>query len=60
VREDRVVLYGSIGPKAEELSYRVKATVAGSFVVPPVKAESMYDRSVFARSLGGKITVTRE
>jgi hypothetical protein len=57
VREDRVVLYGRIGTEAKEFIYRIKATNVGTYLVPPTFGESMYDRSVQARSLASKITV---
>lgn len=58
-REDRVVLYFDATRAVQSYSYRLKATTAGTFVVPPVYAEAMYDRSVYARSLGGGIEVTK-
>ena len=58
VREDRVVFYGAVTTDAHEVSYRVKATNSGKFIVPPAYAESLYDRNVRARSVGGQfITV---
>lgn len=57
LREDRVVLFGSVGPKARKFIYRIKATNRGHYSVPPVFAESMYNRDVQARALGGKMTV---
>ena len=59
LREDRVVLYGVVNAEFQEFSYRIKATNTGTFVVPPAYGESMYDRSVQARSLGGKIVVEK-
>jgi alpha-2-macroglobulin len=59
IREDRIVLYGYVEPGVKTFIYRIKATNTGSFVVPPTFAESMYDRSIQARSLGGKITVDK-
>ncbi|MBL8633022.1 MAG: alpha-2-macroglobulin [Myxococcales bacterium] len=59
VREDRVVLYGSVGSEVVEFVYAIRATNAGSFAVPPLQGESMYDRSVMARSAGGKIRVVK-
>ncbi len=59
LREDRVVLYGEVGKGIKEFAYRIKATNTGTFVVPPAYGESMYDRSVQARSLGGKIVVEK-
>jgi uncharacterized protein YfaS (alpha-2-macroglobulin family) len=58
VREDRVVLYGPVGPDAREFVYRMRATNRGDFAVPPPLAESMYDRSVKARGLPGRLQVS--
>ena len=53
VREDRVVVYGYASRDVQEFVYRIKATNAGRFTIPPVFAESLYDRGVQARSPGG-------
>ncbi len=57
VREDRVVFYGGFGTAFTELSYRVKLTARGSFVVPPPYAEAMYDRTAMARGLPARFEV---
>jgi uncharacterized protein YfaS (alpha-2-macroglobulin family) len=57
VREDRVVLYGTAANTVQEFSYRIKATNAGNYTVPPTFAEGMYDRTIRARALAGKIVV---
>ena len=57
VREDRAVFFATIGPRVTEISYQIKPTNRGEFVVPPLFAESMYDRTIKARALPGKITV---
>jgi len=57
VREDRVVFFGGVGTRVREVTYQIKPTNRGEFVVPPTFAESMYDRSVKAHGLAGKITV---
>lgn len=59
VREDRAIFYASIPNETLEITYQIKSCNRGNFVVPPVFAESMYDRNVKARGLGGKITVTK-
>ena len=53
IREDRVVLYGTALPDVGEFVYRIKATNAGKFIVPPAYGESLYDRRVQARTAGG-------
>lgn len=59
VREDRVVLYGSLSKDLAEYRYRIRATNAGTFLVPASYAESMYDRSLRARAIPGSVTVRR-
>jgi uncharacterized protein YfaS (alpha-2-macroglobulin family) len=59
VREDRAVFYATVPTETLEISYQIKSCNRGNFVVPPVFAESMYDRNVKARGLGGKISVTK-
>lgn len=58
IREDRVIYYGSFDNKARELTYKVKLTSEGEFMIPPSYAEAMYDHSIRATSVGGKFTVT--
>jgi alpha-2-macroglobulin len=60
VRDDRVVIYGTATRNVGEFIYRIRATNAGTFIVPPAYGESMYDRTVQARSLGGKMDVTKK
>lgn len=57
IREDRVLLYGTIGPTMQLFVYRIKATSSGAFVVPPAFAEGMYDRTLVARSLAASLKV---
>ena len=59
VREDRVVLYGGLTKNVAEYRYRIRATNAGTFLVPPSYAESMYDRTLRARALPSRVTVKR-
>ena len=61
VREDRVVVYGYASRDVQEFVYRIKATNAGKFVIPPAFVESLYDRGVQARAPGGgTMTVERK
>jgi alpha-2-macroglobulin len=57
VREDRLIFFGAIGSEARTFVYQMKPTNRGRFMVPPLYAEGMYDRSVQARSLGGAFTI---
>lgn len=58
-REDRAVLYVDLDERIGEVKYRLKAVAAGSFTIPPAYGEAMYDRSVFARSVAGRIEVVK-
>jgi uncharacterized protein YfaS (alpha-2-macroglobulin family) len=59
VREDRAIFYATVPTETLEITYQIKSCNRGTFVVPPVFAESMYDRNVKGRGLGGKISVTK-
>ena len=50
VREDRIVFYGIVNPKTQEVMYKARAINKGTFVVPPLYGESMYDRTIFGYS----------
>ena len=56
-REDRMVVYAMLSPGVTEFVYRAKAIAEGTFVTPPVFAESMYDRQIQYRGIGGQFKV---
>jgi uncharacterized protein YfaS (alpha-2-macroglobulin family) len=58
LREDRAVFFTTVPTYAREIDYQIKSCNRGEFVVPPVFAESMYDRNIKGRGVGGKIIVT--
>ncbi|MDQ2824404.1 MAG: hypothetical protein M3R29_03045, partial [Verrucomicrobiota bacterium] len=58
IREDRAVFFTTVPNYALELDYQIKSCNRGEFIVPPVFAESMYDRNIKGRGVGGKISVT--
>ncbi|MEI8342051.1 MAG: alpha-2-macroglobulin family protein, partial [Verrucomicrobiota bacterium] len=49
VREDRAVFFTSLWQNVRTITYQIKPCNRGEFVVPPVFAESMYDRSIKSR-----------
>ena len=51
---------GDIDKDANEFIYRIKATNAGNFTIPPAYGEGMYERTVKARSAGGVIVVEKK
>jgi uncharacterized protein YfaS (alpha-2-macroglobulin family) len=58
VREDRCVFFATVPVQGLEIDYTIKSCNRGKFVVPPVFAESMYQRNVKACGVGGQIVVT--
>ncbi len=48
IREDRIILYGTIPTREVEFSYQLRAVSRGTFQIPPMFAEAMYDREVSA------------
>lgn len=59
-REDRMVLYGNISDDLNEYTYQIRAVNKGSFSVPPIFGESMYDPNIYTVSTGSTITVIGE
>ena len=59
VRDDRVVMYGEVTREATTFTYRVRATNAGTFQVPPAFAEGMYNRTVSGLSLAGTLEIVK-
>lgn len=57
IREDRVTFYGNVQNSMTEVTYKVRATNVGTFVVPAAYGEAMYEHRVFARSAGGSFKV---
>lgn len=56
--DDRVQLFATrLGAGTHEFSYIVRATTAGTFVVPGTAAEQMYAPEVFGRTTGTSITI---
>ncbi|MCL2765512.1 MAG: MG2 domain-containing protein [Treponema sp.] len=48
IREDRLVVYGTVTNRISTFSYKARAINSGSFTVPALFAEALYDRSVWA------------
>jgi len=48
IREDRIVVYGTVNSRIASFSYTARAINAGSFTTPPLFAEAMYDKAVWA------------
>jgi uncharacterized protein YfaS (alpha-2-macroglobulin family) len=58
IRDDRVLTYFDL-PRNRSKTFKVRlmASYAGSFVLPAVHCEAMYDANVQARTVAGRVTV---
>ena len=57
IREDRVVIYASATEKIQTFTYKAKAISSGTFVVPPMFAESMYNKDIRAIGLAEPLKI---
>jgi uncharacterized repeat protein (TIGR01451 family) len=57
VREDRVVVYGTAYNRIREFSYQMRATNRGHYVLPAIRAESMYDQSLCGHGATGVLEI---
>lgn len=58
VRDDRLEVFGTLdGGASVEVVYAVRAVTAGTFSLPPVNAEAMYDPDVWAREAGDVVVI---
>ena len=48
-REDRVLIFCTAESSVRDFTYTIRAVNKGRFAVPPVLAESMYDRKVWTQ-----------
>lgn len=60
IRDDRVLTYFNLN-RAESKTFpiRLQATYAGTFTLPAIQCEAMYDSQVQARTQAGRISVER-
>lgn len=58
IRDDRMVLFLDTKSGTEHYRYIVRAVTKGDFVLPAVKAEAMYDPSIYSVSGQGRVQVT--
>ncbi len=58
LRDDRLEAFGSLPPhSSKKLVYTVRAVTAGTFTLPPIEAEAMYDPTLWARARGETIVI---
>ena len=57
MREDRVIFFGDVNMRTQEITFQARATNVGQFAMPAAFGEAMYERRVFARSAAGRFSV---
>ncbi len=58
IRDDRVYTYFDLTPSQKKtFRYMVTASFAGTYYLPGVRVEAMYDQSISARTKGKEVTV---
>lgn len=58
IRDDRVLTYFDLErSKSKVFTIRLQATYAGSYILPAIQCEAMYDTEVMARSIAGNTVV---
>lgn len=59
IREDRIVIYASATDDARTFRYKAKAINTGTYIVPPMFAESMYNKDIRAITPHAPITIEK-
>lgn len=59
VRDDRLVLYGTLSHDVQTFVFRVRAINAGKFQGPPPYAEAMYEPTLQARGKGATLEIVQ-
>ena len=58
LRDDRLEMFGELAPgRSVRVVYAVRAVTAGTFTIPPVEVEAMYDPERWGRSAGREVTI---
>ena len=58
MRDDRLLLFVDNMPgDVSSFSYTIRAVNKGTFVLPPLMAEAMYDPAIKANTQSGRVTV---
>lgn len=59
IREDRIVIYATATDEARTFRYKAKAINTGTYIVPPMFAESMYNKDIRAITPHAPITIEK-
>ncbi|HWO17227.1 MAG TPA: MG2 domain-containing protein [Kofleriaceae bacterium] len=58
MRDDRLQAFGTLPARtSKKVTYTVRAVTSGTFTVPPVELEAMYDPALWARAKGGTAVI---
>jgi uncharacterized repeat protein (TIGR01451 family) len=58
LRDDRLEAFGAMpAGTSKRIIYTVRVVTSGTFTIPPVEAEAMYDPTLWARDKGGRAVV---
>ncbi len=58
MRDDRIAAFGTLPAKtARKVVYTVRAVTSGTYALPPVELEAMYDPALWARAKGGTAVI---
>ncbi|MBM74354.1 MAG: hypothetical protein CMK59_03040 [Proteobacteria bacterium] len=58
IRDQQLEVFGDLNSRAKvQVVYAVRSVTAGSFYLPPVEIEAMYDPTIWGRAQGGAIKV---
>ena len=61
IRDDRFLTYFDLAKgQSQEIKIRLRAAYVGTFILPAITCEAMYDVNVFARTKASKTTVVRQ
>ena len=60
IRDDRIVLFANLQPGKAKYEYLARAVTVGTYVMPPVRVECMYDLATFSLTGSGKLSVVAE
>jgi uncharacterized protein YfaS (alpha-2-macroglobulin family) len=61
IRDDRVLTYFDLPKRSSKtIKVRLQASYIGSFVLPAIQCEAMYDTSAQARTKAGRVKVVKD
>ena len=60
MREDRVIIYTSLSRTGTEFTYTAQLGTAGTFQIPPIHAESMYNPQINATGNTGTLKILND